>query len=125
MINSIIISNMRKNGKILQRKPIKSNKKFSNQKLLGDAYKSIEKDKRPLYSTTARKNLNEHPVYLEESDFDKGSDYIKNKVGNSRYVGFTSQHHEILPYKDCFQTYSMDLIKSPSPSAMPTYILHS
>ncbi len=91
----------------------KVTKKFSNQKLLGDAYKSIEKDKRPLYSTTARKNLNEHPVYLEESDFDKGSDYIKNKVGHSRYVSFRSKHHESLPYRDFFQTYAIGIVKKP------------
>ncbi len=99
--------------KIAEKAYKKVTKSFSNQKMMWSAYKAIEKDKRPLHGVVARRYLAEHPVYLEQSDFKKGVDHIKIKVTGSRYVGFKSKHSEILPYKDFYQTYTMDIIKKP------------
>ena len=107
------LKNEKEREKIAELAYLTVTKKFSNQKIMGHAYESIEKDKNPLHGVATRKYLNEHPVYLEESDFRKGFDYVMRKVRDSRYVGFKSKHHDILPYKDCFQTYSMDLIRKP------------
>lgn len=88
-------------------------KKYSNQKLLTDAYKAIEKDKRPLHGTTSLKYMAIKPVYLEKADFSKGIEYIKNKVANSKYICFKNKGYEVLPYRDYFQVYSMELIGKP------------
>ncbi len=88
-------------------------KNFSNQKMMRDAYKAIEKDKGPLYSLTTRKYLEESPVYLDKKDFKKGADHIKNKIVNSKYIGFRNVYHEPLPYKDYYQTYTLDMTKKP------------
>jgi len=86
---------------------------YSNQKMMSQAYHSIEKDKRKLHSLSSLKYMSEKPVYLDKSDFKKGLVYIKNKLANTNYVGFTSKHHENLPHKDFFQVYSMELIGKP------------
>lgn len=107
------LKNEKEREKIAQRAYEKVTKKFSNQKLLGDAFRAIEKDKGELYSVKAREHLAELPAYLEESDFKKGIDHIRKKVENARYIGFKSTYHETLPYRDYFQTYSMNLIGKP------------
>ena len=99
--------------KIAQKAYEKVTKKFSNQKLLGDAFYAIEKDKRPLYSAVARKRVNEHPIYLEKSDFKKCKDHITKKIGDAHYVSFKSNYHESLSYRDYFQTYSMQVVGKP------------
>lgn len=107
------LKNEKERENIAQKAYKKVTKKFSNQKLLGDAYLAIEKDKRPLYSNTTRSYLQESVAYLDESDLKNGIDYLKNKIGSSRYVSFKSKNHESLPYRDYFQTYAMDVVKKP------------
>ena len=99
--------------KIAQKAYEKVTKKFSNQKLLGDAFYAIEKDKRPLYSMAARASMNEHVVYLERADLKKGGEHLKSKIGGARFVSFKSPYHESLPHRDYFQTYSMKLLGKP------------
>ena len=88
-------------------------KKFSNQKLLSDAYHAIEKDKMPLHGTTSLKYMDEKPIYLDKDDFNKGKDYIKNKIKNFKYICFKNKGYETLPYRDYFQVYTMELINKP------------
>jgi spore maturation protein CgeB len=91
----------------------KVTKNFSNINMMSSAYYSIEKDKKELASIHNRKYLKIKPVYLTKDDFRKGEKHLKKIVANSRYVCFKSKNHENLPYRDFFQTYTMELLKRP------------
>jgi len=100
--------------KIAQQAYKKVIKKFSNDKLLSDAFAFTEKDKKPLHALETRKKyLDKKAIYLEKSDFGKGIQYVKNKVSNFEYVSFKNKCHENVPYRDFFQIYTMDLIGKP------------
>ena len=99
--------------KIAERAYRKVIKRFSNQKMMGDAYKAIEKDKQPLHSITSRKYLNKKIIYLGKNDFKKGLDHLKEEVKNFEYICFKNKGYETLPYKDYFQVYTMELVKKP------------
>jgi group I intron endonuclease len=88
-------------------------KSFSNQKLLTDAYKAIEKDRKPLYGNVSRKYLEQKPIYLDKTDLKKGYEHVKKKISNYKYVSFKNKGYEILPYRDYVQVYSMELIGKP------------
>ncbi|MEK6915329.1 MAG: glycosyltransferase [Nanoarchaeota archaeon] len=107
------LKNDKEREKIAENAYKKVVEKYSNQKLLTDAYKAIENDKRPLHGTVARKYFKEKPIYLNKEDFEKGLDYLKNKVSSFKYVCFNSKGHKILAYRDYFQVYSMELIGKP------------
>ncbi len=115
MYNKIVyyLKNEKEREQITKKAYEKVTKKFSNQKLLGDAYAAIEKDKKQLYSVTARKNLPARVVYLEKSDLKQGIDYVKRKVGESKYISFRNKYHEFLPCRDYFQPYTMDIVGKP------------
>ncbi len=91
----------------------KITKKYSNMKMLSDAFKTIEKDKRPLHSKLRVKNMENKPKYLDKNDFKKGISYLNEKVASANYICFKSSGYENIPYRDYFQVYSMDLIKKP------------
>jgi len=99
--------------KIAQQAYKKVTNQFSNDKMMGDAFRSIEKDKRELHAITSRKYLDKKPIYLEKSDFEKGIQHVKNKVANFEYVSFKNKGHENITYRDYFQIYTMELIKKP------------
>ena len=86
---------------------------YSNQKMLRDAFSSIEHDKNELNGTRSRKYLEMKPVYLDKTDFEKGMNHIKNKVANFEYVCFKNNGYEDLNYRNYFQIYSMELLKKP------------
>lgn len=115
MYNKIVyyLKNEKEREQIAKKAYEKVTKKFSNQKLLGDAYAAIEKDKKPLYSVKARKNLPAQVVYLEKADLKQGIDHVKRKVGERKYISFKNKYHESLPYRDYFQPYAMSLIGKP------------
>lgn len=118
------LSHEKERENIAQKAYAKVTDKFSNQKLLGDAFRAIEKDKSPLYSMQSRKYLAERPVYLEKSDFKRGEQHVKSKVRDASYVGFKSKRHENLPYRDFFQIYSMEKVGKPV-SLCDTYLYSS
>ncbi len=88
-------------------------KRFSNLGLLTEAYKAIEKNRKPLYGNISRKYLAEKPVYLDQDDLKKGYGHVKKKISDYKYVGFKNKGYEILPYRDYVQIYSMELIGKP------------
>ncbi len=88
---------------------------YSNQKMLRDAFIAIERQKRELNGIRSRRSSEVKPLYLEFQDFEKGKAHIIEKVSNSKsqYICFKSKGYEILPYRDYFQAYSMDLLGKP------------
>ncbi|MBS3082038.1 glycosyltransferase family 1 protein [Candidatus Pacearchaeota archaeon] len=107
------LKNEKEREKIAKLAYEKVTKKFSNQKLLSDAYKSIEKDKGPLHGAISTKYMHEKPIYLEKADFKKGANHIKNKIANFKYICFKNKGYKPEPYRDYFQVYTMELINKP------------
>ncbi len=88
-------------------------KKFSNQKMLADAFKLIENDKKELHGNIAKKYLNEIPVYLNKDDLQKGQKYLSQKTLGAKYICFKNKDYENVPFRDYFQIYSMELVQKP------------
>ncbi len=87
--------------------------KFSNDKMMGDAFSLIEKDKNKLHGIVSRTFLFQKPVCITQEDFAKGVSHITDKLRGAKYVSFNKKGYDFMPYKDYIQMYSMDLIKKP------------
>lgn len=86
---------------------------YSNNKMLNDAFKAIEKDKNELHGSSAIKTKDEKFIYLTKEDLKKGKDYLNNKISNAKYVCFTSKGYSTIKYRDFMQSYAMNLIGKP------------
>ena len=92
---------------------LKVTKQFSNDKMMGDAFRAIEQDTRELNGIRNQKYLVQKPLYLEQEDLRKGIRYLTEKSKGHRYIAFKHACHENLPYRDYFQMYAMDLVGKP------------
>ncbi len=102
-----------KREKIAEKAYKKVTSLYSNQKMLRDAFETIENDKKELHTISSLKYMKKKPIYLEKADFEQEINHIKNKIANYDYICFKNKDHEPLPYRDYFQVYSTDLIGKP------------
>lgn len=88
-------------------------KKYSNVKMMGDAFKVIEADTKELQSINSRQYLKKKLCYIKKEDLGKGKDHLQNKTQNFEYISFEKKGCEALPHRDFFQIYPMAKIKKP------------